>query len=386
MLAGHPELLETRWDGRTALTEAVRWDDGNPCAKALIEAGADPNAARLDDPQFRPLRLALRSRVDVVVDLLQAGATVKGVYPGKYRSDSVPDLVLAATCCPQHIGALLAAGADPNECLESDGSALGHLLGQILKTPASPISRAAQWEGVRALVHAGATLRTAAKYHGPEWFRFWQLRFSNIPLPNDAPELFDQLQARMDDPGMRFNGQTFLHAIARELKYTGRGSRQIQAWEGMLDYYGRERVRDWLALDADTPEVMQTAFAELVPDFPRDAPLDCKGLLDALAWAQAFAHLGANPNETNRQGRTLARVVAYNWPWTVLLDDAVRDRVGALGLDVDGSLPGQASAIELFAAGAARLGVRGPEQGEIQALVLDAQSPAAAQKRRPHRL
>lgn len=389
LLSGHPELLETRWDQRTALTEAVRWEGGNPCAKALIEAGADPNAARLDDPQFRPLRLALRSRHDLVPDLLRAGAVPQGLYPGKYRSDSVPDLVVAANNCPQHVGALIAAGADPNEHLEGDGSALGHLLHQLLKPAAhNPDPSSTIWDGVRALVEAGADLRGERKYHGPEWFCFWQLRFSNVDMPEDAPALFEALESRIDDPGVLYcEGQTFLHAIATQLRGAGRSERQMEAWKALLGRYGQEQVGAWLALAPGAKDTLQTAFCELIPHPSKGQDgEDYQELIDALEWAAAFSRAGADPNEANKQGRTLARALAHTWPWTVLLDERVRTRVGALGLRLDEATPRLDSAIDIFTASATRMGVRKPEEGEIQALILEAQSSAPACSRRSPRL
>ena len=392
MLAAYPHLLETRWDQRTALTEALRWDGGNPCARLLLEAGADPNASRLDDPQWRPLRMALRNDPALVPELLARGAKPQGVFAGRYHSDSIPDLVVAAHCCPQHIGPLIAAGADPNAYCPGDHSALGYLLGQIHRGNAKDKSVAAQWGAVRTLVDAGATLQSSSQFHGPDMFYFWKLRFSNIDLPDDGEAIFSTLQSRIDMPGLRHQGQTFAHTIAQELRVQGRGERQQRAWQGLLESYGKEQVGQWLALAPDAPNTAQNAFAELVPKPPEDKTdpyawtVGVDRLCDALEWADEFQRAGANPNEANGQGRSMARVIALNWPWTVLREERVREGIRRLGLDLHRATPEASSAADIFANSAQRVASVQPEPGELDALLLNTTCIPNSQQRARARL
>ncbi len=111
LLADDPGLA-TAWseDGFTALHFAAFFGGGGPVARALIQAGADPNARSRNEMTVMPLHSAAAGgHDDVVAELLAAGGDANARQRGGYT----PLQAAAENGHGPMVERLLAAGADP---------------------------------------------------------------------------------------------------------------------------------------------------------------------------------------------------------------------------------------------------------------------------------
>ena len=99
-------------DGFTALHYAAFFSRDVACARALLDAGADPNAVARNGTDLRPINSAAASDARAVVELLLArGADVHAAQQGGYTALHSA----AANGDAELVRALLAAGARADE-------------------------------------------------------------------------------------------------------------------------------------------------------------------------------------------------------------------------------------------------------------------------------
>jgi hypothetical protein len=137
LLAGDPPAARARTaDGFTALHYAAFFSRNADCARALLDAGAEPDAVADNDTDLRPINSAAGSGAsEIVALLLERGADVDAAQRGGYTA-----LHSAAHNGNEELArVLLAAGADPTRATD-DG-----------RTPADLAAEAGHAELARAL-------------------------------------------------------------------------------------------------------------------------------------------------------------------------------------------------------------------------------------------
>ena len=121
-LAGQPDLGARSPDGFTALHYAAFFGHLE-LARALLAAGADPNAVAANPSRVRPLHSALvRPVSELVAALLEGGAEVDAVQHGGITALHAAAMRGDASIVEQ----LLAAGADPALADEQGRTASDH--------------------------------------------------------------------------------------------------------------------------------------------------------------------------------------------------------------------------------------------------------------------
>ena len=118
LLAGDPPAARARTaDGFTALHYAAFFSRNADCARALLDAGAEPDAVADNDTDLRPINSAAGSGAsEIVALLLERGADVDAAQRGGYTA-----LHSAAHDGNEELARmLLAAGADPARATDDD--------------------------------------------------------------------------------------------------------------------------------------------------------------------------------------------------------------------------------------------------------------------------
>ena len=103
-------------DGFTALHLAAFFSGDAACARALLDAGADPDALATNETGLRPINsAAAASSLAVVAALIERGADVDAAQHGGYT----PLHSAAANGNDELVDMLLGAGADPGRLADS---------------------------------------------------------------------------------------------------------------------------------------------------------------------------------------------------------------------------------------------------------------------------
>lgn len=267
-----------------------------------------------------------------------------------------PLLALQQACihCPQAIQAVLERHPDAarhRPVSQWDRPALMYLLDELPKVGFTADELAHRIQGIQILLKAGADPVEASRHEPPPWHRVWAA--TPVTRILDTHDRYLAMLAdfmdHVADMGVRWEGQTFLHAFAR--RCVGRvpvdRRAQLQAlvnpmWDLILQRCRPEDLKAWAALSPfdGPPSGFFTANGGMEKEPPlgilsemfRAYHLSDQPLGTALTWAERFLSLGADPHETCTGGDTAAHHLARAAGWELLEDDH-RGRVAALGLD-----------------------------------------------------
>ena len=341
IVAAEPELLDWAAHGFDALAHACGNARSAGCARALLQAGAHPERPEANHPGPTPLGQAIEYLPALVPELLVAGARPRPGRTGEtlwLSGDS--DLARAARLCPAHVPQMLAYGADVNGG-PSDGARFfgshqpSSPLAGAFHSCLDPTQASVGWQALTALIEAGADFRHdhGEGFRTPAWFLFWNFRFQMrsrgmFGMPKNADALLDSLADRMTNPGLRHQGQTFLHAIAAALPKSGSAQNADAEWARVLARYTRADLESW----AQHSNVGWSLAA--LPIRQTEPAADLSELAEAMERSHRyFVPLGANANDPTNRGRTAAHALAQRG-WSALKDADVQLWVRRWGLDL----------------------------------------------------
>ena len=344
LLEQQPGLVNTVSEHGLALESALWSTQRLKTVQLLLEAGADPNLTDPERPWATPLRAALQRFEEAVPLLLDAGARPTAGDPtASMFHNRYSDLHLAITHCPHHIQALEQAGARYDE-KDADGQyPISVLMGTMLGKahPHALQDYKPRWQAFKDWVARGNAWEDEG-HHQPAWFRAWSLLWK-APVyyvtPPDHDRVCWALIDQEADPGRRFRGQTFLHAIAKALRHDMGSHREaLEKWDVLSTRYPLESLKQWSRLSSH-PSGSLPMMIELVPgkdDHGTDrvsAEDRQEHFFQCLEWMKRFAAIGADANEKTSDGKCLFQVMLDKVSAQWLQDPRVLATLKHIGYD-----------------------------------------------------
>lgn len=176
----------------------------------------------------------------------------------------------------------------------------------------------------------------------PAWHQAWEFLLpitTRAETGRDGLEVLKVFLQHVSNPGLRWQGQTFLHAFARRLAKPAPPHLMEEAW-ALLEGYPAGDLKAWSRLaspsPAEQPVGMKTTgvVGHICHLISQSHSLNFHGLVQALTWAGRFVAMDVDANETGPgfQDNTAAHFLAQGFGLN-LLDERVRPLVLALNLE-----------------------------------------------------
>lgn len=341
LLTEHPHLVNAYHPrlGIPPIWSAFSNRERGRSINQLISMGAD---VRLPSKRKAGsvLSLALEHHPIWVPFLLEKGLAPKPRSTSYQSSQGLhigwSDLDLACRFCPHHVPVLLAHGASPNVApTRYTSSPLAVLLENMVR------HRRQDGPYVSALLKAGADPNHCVPPHRPAWIWWWELATRKWAETDTFREEHKWMLERVKDPCMRWNGGTFLHAIAEAAPRAGWDGEQlrqflkpVQRWMG-ADAFARALVLEHQApVDGSDPNAFLKHLGNLgVVALSFRGGASVASAVHAVSRAQVWIELGADPNEASETGSTAAHAIAQHYQKSLVENPEVAREVARLPID-----------------------------------------------------
>ena len=300
-------LLESRNKrGESPLWLALSAGYRQGIAQILLDAGANP-FAKPSGARGTCLSLALANDPDVAPTLLRKGLPVTERCPvlasiHAYQEQS-SDLDAACLHSPEHVPALLAAGALPNATPQAwTSSPLAKLLTRLLERQ--------DWENdalaALALIQAGADPQACRPPKTPAWSMMWRLAAHPVQKMPGWADCHATFTHREPDFNRRWQGCSLLHEVAWSAATHRWEPAQLKALlQDLKDRHGPDAMRVWLKLTPCSSN--NRSWGVVAVGFDASPSLE-----HAIALAKVWCDWGADPNEAGKPGAAV-HAAAARW-------------------------------------------------------------------------